>query len=144
MICISKPRICTTEKRYPKFCTPEPRICTTDSVVQKKTGLQILGFTDIQGFHTISYRFLRFIHPKIEHVQLFTKRIQKLYFAQVGKNRHTFVGRKTSIGYHCSSHTIRALISVNPRICNPVFSVLQNLYYRFWVLGYRIWDISFQ
>ena len=29
MICISKPRICTTEKRYPKFCTPEPRIFTT-------------------------------------------------------------------------------------------------------------------
>ena len=49
MICISKPRICTTEKRCPKFCTPEPKICTTDSVVKKKTGLQILGFTDIQG-----------------------------------------------------------------------------------------------
>ena len=48
MICISKPRICTTEKRYPKFCTIEPRICTTDSVVQKKQ----LGyrFWDLQIF----------------------------------------------------------------------------------------------
>ena len=46
-----KPRICTTEERYPKFCTPEPRICTIGSVVQEKNRFTDSGIHRYSGLH---------------------------------------------------------------------------------------------
>ena len=146
MICFSKPRICTTENRSPKFCTPEPRICT-DSVVQKKTGLQILGFTDIKGstefgislFSSTDSGFWNTNHDFL--IRSFVTMVENWYLIL------NFL--PWSRNFLCKNHDLyfkTQNLYYWKEISQILYPRTQNLYYRFCStekkLGYRFWDLQ--